>query len=318
VLAIVGVILFTGIHAGNVRMASRFQNVSTGIKLMAILVFIAAGFVAGPAAGHRIQIYTESGTIWGEIFSDAFATSLFYIFYAYSGWNTSAYIAGEIDEPQRNLPRSLFWGTLSVTLLYVLLNFIFLYTTPSREMAGQNDIGYIAAQHVFGNIGGKVMGLMIALILVSSISALVVAGPRVAQAMGQDIPLLRRFAGTSESGVPVFATVVQSAIALLMILTSTFEQVMTYIGFTLNLFTLMTVTGLIVLRWTRPEMPRPYKAWGYPFTPILFLILGLWPVIYALKAPDMRAPSLFGLATMLTGLLVYFLGRGNRPSRAVA
>jgi len=316
VLATAAVIVFTWVHAGNVRLGSRFHDISTALKLLVILVFIGAGLVVGLAAGHRLQVHPDGGSLWDEIFSSSFATSMFFIFYAYSGWNTSSYIAGEIEEPQRNLPRSLVWGTLAVTVLYVLLNFVFLYTTPIPEMSGQVDVGLIAARHIFGETGGRVMGLMIALILVSSVSSFIMAGPRVAQAMGQDIPLLRPFATTTAAGVPAVAVVVQSAIALFLIFTSKFNDVTTYIGFTLNLFTLMTVAGLVVLRITRPDMPRPYRMWGYPFTAILFLVLGLWPVIYALSDPGMRKPSLLGLATVLSGLIVYALGRRWRREPA--
>jgi APA family basic amino acid/polyamine antiporter len=307
-LAMVAVILITLIHATNVRLGSWLQDVFTGLKLILIVVFIVAGFFVGPAPGHGIQLMPDSST-WRELLSSSFAISLFYVSYSYSGWNTSAYIAGEIKDPQRNLPRSLFWGTLAVTLLYVLLNFVFLYTTPASQLAGQEDVGYVAASNIFGKVGGKIMGSMIALLLVSSVSSWIMAGPRVAQTMGQDIPLLGVFAKTTRNGVPAFAIAVQSLISLLLIRTDKFQSVLTYIGFTLNLFTLMTVIGLVVLRFTRPEMPRPYRTWGYPYTVIVFLLIGLWLLYYGLT--DKPYESLLGLATVLTGLVVYWLGKNK-------
>jgi APA family basic amino acid/polyamine antiporter len=290
--------------------------VFTGLKLVLISTFIVAGLVVGPSGDHRIQIMPDASA-WSDIFSEAFAVSLFYVSYAYSGWNTSAYIAGEIKDPQRNLPRSLLWGTLAVTLLYVLLNFVFLYTTPAAELAGQVDVGYVAATHIFGEVGGKIMGMMIALLLVSSISSMIMAGPRVAQTMGQDIPLLGIFAKTTRKGIPAVAIAVQSSISLLLIATSTFNKVLTYIGFTLNLFTLLTVTGLVVLRIRRPDLPRPYKTWGYPYTVIIFQIIGLWLLVYGLRNEQTRYESLLGLATVLVGLVVYWLGKNKSVSRVL-
>ncbi|HEX5000654.1 MAG TPA: amino acid permease [Terriglobia bacterium] len=313
-LAAAAVILLTLIHAGNLRLGSWLQDVFTALKLILIVVFIAAGFVVGPAAGHQIRLMPD-GSTWSEIFSQSFAISLFFVSYSYSGWNTSAYIAGEIKDPQRNLPRSLFWGTLAVTLLYVLLNFVFLYTTPADKLAGQVDVGYIAADSIFGALGGKIMGIMIALLLVSSVSSWIMAGPRVAQTMGQDIPLLGIFAKTTRTGIPAFAIGVQSLISLLLIRTSTFDQVLTYIGFTLNLFTLMTVTGLIMLRIKRPEMQRPYRTWGYPYTVIVFLLIGLWLLVYGLIYKPTE--SLMGLGTVLTGLAVYGLGKNKSILRVL-
>jgi APA family basic amino acid/polyamine antiporter len=305
-VAIGVVVLLTIVHGSDARLGSRFQVVFTSVKVTLILFFIAAGLIIGGVAGHHISVLPGSGTL-REIFSRDFAISLFFVSYAYSGWNASAYIAGEIDRPQRNLPRSLLQGTLGVTALYVLLNYVFLYTTPMDQLAGKLEVGYIAATNIFGTTGGKMMGLVIALLLVSSVSSMIMAGPRVTQAMGQDLHLLRGLARTNRRGVPAAAIAVQSAITLLLIFTSTFESVITYTGFTLNLFTMMTVAGVIVLRIRQPELPRPSKMWGYPYTAIVFLLIGLWILIYGLVYKPTE--SLAGLGTVLTGLIVYGLGK---------
>jgi APA family basic amino acid/polyamine antiporter len=314
-LAVVTVMLLTFVHASNVGLGSRLQDVFTALKLLLIVVFIIAGFVVGPPAGQSISVMPDA-LAWKDIFSQSFAISLFFVTYAYSGWNTSAYIAGEMRNPQRDLPRSLLWGTLAVTVLYVLLNFVFLYTTPidefvfttpKGEISAHIDIGHIAAKHIFGGRGATIMGGMIALLLFSSVSSFIMAGPRVAQIMGQDIPLLGVFAKTTRNGIPAVAIIVQSAISLLLIGTSTFEKIFKYIGFTLNLFTLMTVIGLVVLRFRKPDMPRPYRTWGYPFTVIIFVAIGIWLLAYGLIYE--REVSLYGFTTVLSGLLVYALGK---------
>jgi basic amino acid/polyamine antiporter, APA family len=304
-IAIATVVLLTILHATDVRLGSRFQVVFTALKVLLIVFLIGAGLILGGVPGHQISLMP--GGVLKDIFSRDFAVSLFFVSYAYSGWNASAYLAGEIDRPQRNLPRSLLQGTLVVTLLYVLLNYVFLYTTPMDQLAGQVEVGYIAATSIFGVTGGRIMGIVIALLLVSSVSSMIMAGPRVAQVMGQDVPLLGFLARTTSKGIPAVAIAVQSSITVLLILTSSFERVLTYMGFTLNLFTLLTVAGLIVLRVKQPDLPRPVRMWGYPGTAIVFLLIGLWILIYGLIYKPVE--SMAGLATVLTGLIVYSLGK---------
>jgi APA family basic amino acid/polyamine antiporter len=307
-VGIVTVLILTAIHASDVKAGSRFQDVFTSVKVLMILFFIGAGLLLGGVPGHHISLFPESG-LFKDIFSRDFAVNLFFVSYAYSGWNAAVYIAGEIDRPQRNLPRSLLVGTLAVTAMYVLLNFVFLYTTPMDKMAGQVDVGYIAATSIFGETIGKMMGVVIALLLVSSVSAMIMAGPRVAQVMGQDVPLLGFLAKTTRKGAPAIAIVIQATITLFLILTSSFERVITYMGFTFNLFTMLTVIGLIVLRVKQPELPRPSRMWGYPFTAIIFLLIGLWVLVYGLIYKPTE--SIAGFATVLTGLVVYGLGKNK-------
>jgi basic amino acid/polyamine antiporter, APA family len=303
--AIAAVVVLTVIHSTDVRLGGRFQVVFTALKVLLIVFFIGAGLTLGGVSGHHISL-APTGVL-KDIFSRDFAVSLFFVSYAYSGWNASAYLAGEIHRPQRNLPRSLLMGTVVVTALYVLLNYVFLYTTPMDQLAGQVEVGYIAATSIFGATGGKTMGIVIALLLVSSVSSMIMAGPRVAQVMGQDVPLLGFLAKTTRKGVPAIAIAVQSSITVLLILTSNFARVITYMGFTLNLFTLLTGIGLVVLRVKQPDLPRPVRMWGYPWTAIAFLIVGLWILIYGLIYKPVE--SVAGLATVLTGLIVYFLGK---------
>src|ERR1019366_3852548 len=301
-VALVVVIVLTGVHAFDVRLGSRVQDVFTTLKVLLIVFFIVAGLALGGGAAHHITLLPDASGI-REIFSGNFAVSLFFVSYAYSGWNASAYIAGEIENPQRNLPRSLLLGTLVVTTLYVLLNYVFLYTTPLEQLAGKLEVGYISATNIFGPAGGRLMCLTISLLLVSSVSSIIMTGPRVTQMMGQDNPLLRLMANTNRRGVPFVALAVQTSVTLVLILTSSFERIITYMGFTLNLFTMLAVGGVIVLRIRQPALPRPFRMWGYPFTVIAFLIIGLWILIHGLIYRP--AESLAGFATVFTGLALY-------------
>lgn len=295
--------VITAIHSWDVKTGSRFQNVFTLFKVLLILIFIICGFVLTPDL-QNITILPQEST-WKEIFSPAFAVSLIYVSYAYSGWNASAYIASEIDNPQKRLPKSLLFGTIIVTVLYVLLNFTFLKTAPASEMIGQVEVGYISANHIFGMTGGNIMGMLISILLVSSISSMVFVGPRVSQVMGEDTKILKFLSFKSTRGVPFYAVILQSTISLVFILTGSFEQVLTYAGFTLNMFTFLTVVGLFIHRYKFKNIERPYKTWGYPVVPIIFIGLMLWTMYFLLTERTME--SLFGLGTIFSGFIIYYI-----------
>jgi APA family basic amino acid/polyamine antiporter len=303
------VILLTAVHAYHVKVGSYFQVTFTSIKILLILIFILAAFIIGNSA--YIPKMDLLNFNWSEIKSPAFAVSLIYVTYAYSGWNASVYIASEINSPQKNIPKSLFIGTLIVMLLYVLLNYVFLYTCPIGQLKGQVEVGFISATNIFGSLGGKLMGMIISLLLISTMSAMVFAGPRVIKVMGEDMRIFRFFNYQNKNGAPVFAILLQCIITLIFIYTSSFEQVLTYTGFTLNLFTFLTVMGVFILRYKKRKNNMPtidnikYKTWGYPFTPILFLIINLWILGFLLKEKTME--SLLGLITVMSGFIFYFL-----------
>lgn len=305
--ASISILAVTGFHAVKVQLGTRFQVVTTALKLVLIAVFCAAGLLAEPVAGFRI---VPPGPAAVEVFSSGFALSLIYVSYAYSGWNAATYVASEVYEPQRVLPRVLLHGTVLVTLLYVLLNLVFLRTIPMAQLAGTVEVGALSAFHVFGPRGGAIMGAMLCLLLISTISAMVLAGPRVVQVMGEDLPALRALSARTRDGAPYRAILLQQALALGFVLTGSFEGVLSYAGFTLNLFTLLTVVGVFVLRRTAPGLPRPYRVWGYPFTPGAFVTISL--VTLGAVALERPLAAFAGIGTVLVALL---LGRARgRPS----
>jgi APA family basic amino acid/polyamine antiporter len=164
--------------------------------------------------------------------------------------------------------------------------------------------------------GGSIMGGMIALLLISSISSMIFAGPRVTQTMGEDVPLFRRLAMKNSRGVPSYAVILQSTITVFLILTATFESVVKYIAFTLDIFTCLTVIGVFVMRFRKPDAERKYAAWGYPVTPILFLIPTVWTMVVLLR--HNTTGSLIALGTVLAGLIVYFLDKAIYKDRGQA
>jgi APA family basic amino acid/polyamine antiporter len=295
-------------HFGNPKRGSAFQNVWTIVKLLLIATLIVAGFLVQPRQPIDFIPHGEE-TI--SMFSGAFAVSLVYVMYSYSGWNASSYIISEVKRPERNVPRSLIAGTLVVITAYVLLNGIFLVTTPESEMRGQLEIGLIAGKHIFGDNGGRVVGAIICLGLISAVSSMTWIGPRVTMAMGEDHWLLRFFGRKNAYGVPANAVIVQLAIVNLLLLTRSFELVVVYIQFALLLCSLLTVVGLFVLRMTRPNIPRPYRVWLYPMPPLIFAAITIWMMIYLLRSKTVE--SLAGLVTAAIGILLYFCA-GKRVS----
>ncbi|MEA5596778.1 APC family permease [Rivularia sp. UHCC 0363] len=295
------------IHSRNKAFGSYFQQIFTILKVFLIVVLIVCGlFLAEP---QQLGFLPSIGDV-NLIFSSPFAISLVYVTYSYSGWNAAVYLASEVEQPEKNLPRSLIGGTLIVMGLYLLLNFIFLYTTPINKLVGELEVGYIAANQIFGSFGAKVMGILISFGLISSISSMVLAGPRVTQAIGEDIPLFKLLARKNTSGIPYLAILLQLFIVIVLILTSSFQAVITYLGFTLTLSSFITVLGIFVHRLRYPEAPRPYQTWGYPFTPIIFLAISLWMLVFILI--DKPVESLTGLGTVAIGLVVYFFAAKNK------
>jgi basic amino acid/polyamine antiporter, APA family len=289
------------VHLGGVRMGGAYHNIWTALKLILIVVFIVAGFAFGDV--QQIS-FAPSAADLTYIAGAPFAISLVFVMYSYSGWNAATYIAGELREPARNLPRTLFVGTAIVVALYVCLNAVFLVTTPMKELAGQLDVAMVAGRHVFGGIGGRVVGALIALGLISSISAMTWIGPRVTMIMGEDMPLLRVFSRKSKRGVPAVAIIFQLLVANLLLLTQSFEAVLDFIQFSLTFCSFFTVLGLIKMRITHPQLVRPYRAWGYPVTPLIFLGVTLFMMYYLVVNRPLQ--SLAGFAMMLAGLIIYY------------
>jgi APA family basic amino acid/polyamine antiporter len=301
-LAIAWTITF--IHLTGVELGSRFQNISTAIKAALIVGLIVAGLAFGTA--QPISFAPSSGDL-SVMTSAPFAVSLVFVMYAYSGWNAATYIAGEVREPGVSLPRSIVAATLTVVFLYVALNAVFLYTTPMAAMAGKLDVALIAGTHIFGEAGGRLVGALICIGLISSISAMTWIGSRVTMAMGKDHALLARLGYTTPAGVPTTAILLQIAIVTLLMMTQSFEAVLDIIQFSLTLCSFLAVLGVIVLRWTAPSLSRPYRTWGYPVTPFVFLAVTAFMMYHLII--ERTAQSLTGLGIMLAGLSIYALSR---------
>ena len=300
-LAVGLVAVLTLLHATTHRNSAGVQNAFTIIKIGLIVAFCAAAIALVPAP-QDIGFLPAPGD-GALLTSSAFAVSLIYVSYAYTGWNAATYLSDELDAPQRNLPRVLGFGVAIVAVLYLLLNFVFLYVAPASAMVGRVEIGYVAATYAFGPAGGRIMGIVLALLLVSTVSAMIIAGPRVLQVIGQDVPALRLLSRTNRDDVPHVAVWLQGLIAITFIVTASFQKILILSGFLLALNTFAAVLGLFVLRWTRPTLERPFRAWGYPLTPLLYLALTGWTMWYVV-ADDPQATGA-GMLVIAAGAVFY-------------
>jgi len=297
------VTLVTVFHLISIRISGLFQSVITVIKIALIAAFLIMGFCLGKR--HEPISFLASPNTLQAIFSPSFAIALMFAMFSYSGWNAAVYISEEIRSPEKNVGKALLLGTLIVTLLYVLLNSVFLLTTPLASLEGQLDVGRIASEYMFGSFGGLLISGLICLSIVASVSAMTWAGPRVSSTMGKDHQRLRWLALRSSTDIPWAATLFQYVLVILLLLTASFEAILIYAEFALVTCCLLTSFGVIVLRKSRPDLPRPFRCWAYPLPPLLFCAISMFTLFYSVFKKPWE--SLASLATLLILVIVYFI-----------
>ncbi|MGJ5204729.1 APC family permease [Bradyrhizobium sp. HKCCYLR20261] len=310
-LAVGAIWLVTLVQLGGIRQSSRFQLLSTVLKLGLIVAFLIAGYTI--AAPQPVRFMPASADL-GYMTSAAFATGLVFVMYAFSGWNAATYIIGELRAPEKTLPRALLLGTVMVLVLYIALNAVFLRAAPMDALAGQLQVASIAGGHIFGETGGRFVAAMICIGLVPSIAAMMWIGPRVLMTMGEDIPALSVFARRLPNGAPAYAVLFQLTVATLMLFTESFEAVLDLVQFSLLSCSFLTVLGLFKLRIAQPDLARPYRAWGYPVTPLIFLSVTAFMMYYLITTRPLQ--SGLGAGAMASGLLIYWFAHAR--SRRIA
>tara|TARA_B110000438_G_scaffold22951_1_gene20889 strand:+ start:1118 stop:2431 length:1314 start_codon:yes stop_codon:yes gene_type:complete len=299
---IIVITFFHVLHMRSVKWGTSFQNTSTLIKIVLIVIFIVFGALS--EASQPISIVPKIGDGLA-LLSSGFAVSLVWVSYAYTGWNSVIYIAGEVRDPNNNISRSMFLSTGIVMLLYILLNYIFLYTAPISSLIGVVDVGYISGTQIFGDVGGKVIGIGISILLLSTVSSYVYIGPRIIQIMGEDHSFLELLKIKNADDIPLNAFWLQLLLSYLFILTASFEQVLVYAGISLIITSTLTVFSLFILRIKEPDLHRPYKVWGYPFIPLIFLIVNIWIIFYSIMETPFE--SLIGIGIILLSTLSFFI-----------
>lgn len=304
-LALALVMSMAGLHARSRRLSGGSQTVLTAVKVGVILAFCLAGLFIVPDP-QTVSFLPKAGDA-SVLTSPAFAIALIYVSYAYTGWNAATYISGELKDPQHSLPRILISGTLLVAGLYILLHVVFLRAAPMDAMRGQVEIGYIAAQGIFGDGGGRIAGGMLALLLISSVSAMTLAGPRALQAIGEDFPALRWLSRTNKDQVPRNAVLFQSAVAAFFVITQSFETIIVFAGSLLAFNSLLAVIGLFVLRRQQPDDDIPFRVPLYPIVPLIYLTITAFTLVFVVATKPVTA--LAAAILISVGLVFYAVSR---------
>jgi APA family basic amino acid/polyamine antiporter len=302
------VVVTTLLHARDVRGGGAVQAALTGFVVAVIVAFL-----AGAAASRHADLALLTAAPLPPAPASragALAVSLVYVGYAYFGWNGAAYVAGEIRDPGRTLPRALLGGTALVTALYLGLNAAFLAAAPASALVGRVEVADVAARALFGPRGGAALSALVAVAIAGSVSALVMTGPRVVQAMADDGVFFRALGRTNARGAPATAVLLQGALAVLGVLTSAFDRLLVYAGFTCTLSAAATVAGAFVLRRREPGAARPYRAHAWPLSAFAFVAMAVFMSIFAARERPLESGA--ALATLVAGGLVWAWWRRTR------
>ena len=327
---LLGLILIFGItliHSVNLGVSSKFQNITTLLKVLLILLIVTLGVVLPAGAENALSF--ESSVI-SEVKSTAFAVSLIYVSYSYSGWNAAAYITGEFKNPAKSLPVALVAGTLIVTVLYTLLQFVFIKHAPYQDLVGQLNVGTIAIEHMLDVKYSRIFSGAISFLLISGISAMVWVGPRVTSCLSEDHHLWHFFKN-NKKGIPVKALWFQAILSSLLLITGTFDQILVYCGILLNISALLAVIGTFRLRmrndlgesWisnmdvdvnsqrNQLSMNKNFKSPLFPLFQIIFISMSVWIITFSIVNKPLE--TMIGAGNIVIGLFTYYAS--NRIKR---
>jgi len=300
IVAIIVILTLALVQMRGVGLGRVLQNSLTTLKVGALLAFAAVGLLMTRVSGQ------PAFTSQAPLRSTSFLLALVPIMFSYSGWNAAVYVAEEIKHPVRNVPRALLIGTLGTVALYLALNALYLRVVPQAQFLSGVAVGEIAAERLFGSAAGVLFALVAVVILLSSLSAMTTAGPRVYFAMARDgafVPAAARVHPRFRT--PAIAIIAQAVWSSLLVLSGTFEQLLTYTGFGVILFSALAVLSLFFVRRT-PTQAEVFKAWGYPWAPALFCLVGFAIVINTFVDPQFRRVALAGVGVMAAGVPIYW------------
>ena len=306
IVALTAIAALTVVHVVGVGPGRVVQNILAGLKVAVLVTFVAIGFTLGQGSGAN---FAAGG---GSVAGSSWLQALLPVMFAYSGWNAAAYLAEEIRDPGRNVPLALGLGTVVVVAIYVLLNLLYVYAMPVVEFSTVGgNVADAAAERLFGAAVAAPIAAASVVMIAASISAMVFAGPRVYFAMAQDGQFFSAAATVHPRfRTPVTAIVAQSVWASLLVLTGTFQQLVDYTAFAVVLFAGVAVVALFVLRYRHPAAHRPFKAWGYPVAPLIFIVASAAMVANAIWRNP--APSAAGLVVIAAGVPIYLWMRRSR------
>jgi APA family basic amino acid/polyamine antiporter len=300
-LAISVIILIGLMHSFTVAHSSKFHNITTVIKVLFIVTLIVLGFIL-PGNDSNALLFSNS---WKhEILTPGFAVSMIYVTYAYTGWNAAAYVADEIEIPHRNIPRALIGSTLFVAACYLLFQYVLLKNASLVQLQNKEEVTFVSFTNLLGKTGGKWVSIFIAIQLVATISSYIWVGPRVTRAMAVENKLWSFLAKKNAHGIPVAALWVHIFISILLTLTGSFEKVLLYSGFVLQLMASLTVAASLFIKNKKPgSFTSPLK----PFLQLIFLTFNGAVLVFTLISRPIE--SLMGIGILLIGLMIYFFDR---------
>lgn len=298
VIILLSIINFIGVGFGKF-----IQNIFTIIKIGTIVAIITLGFAIGKGTSINLSLNPEGFSLSQLVIG--FGVALIAVSWAFDGWNNVNFVAGEIKNPKRNLPLALILGTLGITALYILINYIYLYALPISEMTGVVRIAEKATGALFGASTGAVISAAVIISTFGALNGSILAGPRVYYAMAKDKLFFQRVSRIHPRfHTPGFSILIQAIWASLLTLVGTFEQIFTFAMFVSIIFWVAAAASIFTLRKKLPDLPRPYKTWGYPVVPIIFIITSLGILLNTLFAKP--AEAFAGILLTALGIPVYF------------
>lgn len=300
-VAALAVLTLTAVNVAGIRWGTYVQNGFTLLKIGTLVAIVMIGLLA-----QRGQTSVWSGPVWPQTLStwQSFGVALIFVLWTYGGWTEAAYVAEEVKRPERNVPLAILSGLLLTTGLYLLVNAVYLWYLPPSEMPRTGLVASAMMQRAAGQAGGVFIGWMVACSAFGALNGYILTGGRILYAMGRDHPLFARLGDVHPKfHTPTAALWLNAAMAVALIFTKTFEQIMTYSTVVISVFFTMAVFGVMVLRKTQPSRARPYRAWGYPVTPLLFMLVMVGFILdVCVKQP---AETAFGFGLLAVGIPLY-------------
>jgi basic amino acid/polyamine antiporter, APA family len=316
-IALAAISLQTLINIFGVKKGAVLQNIATWTKFGAIAIFVVGGLLLGRGSwDHFRHSLIPTGNEHASIVT-GIGIALIAVFWAYDGWVYISFVGGEIKDPQRNVPRALIWGLLLVGVVYISINAVYVYALPMNEIAAQEAVAQTAAVSMFSAKIAPWLSMMVALSCFGAMAPCLMSGARVYYAMAEDGIFFHTLAKVHPRWhTPVMSLVLQAIWASVLALSGKYDELFTYVIFMMVLSYVLTVAGLFILRWTKPDVPRPYLCTGYPWVPAIYVVLGsVWAVRTAMERPKQ---TLAGAGIVLLGVPFYFYWKKQRKAEAAA
>jgi APA family basic amino acid/polyamine antiporter len=301
------IVILTYVNVFGLRWGTLLQNVSTWTKFTAMAVFVVLGFAIGKGHWSNFSAQAPGGISMGlgpgQLIS-ALGVGLIAVFWAYDGWVYITWVAGEVKDPRRNVPLAMVLGVLAVGAIYLAMNMTYVYALPLSEVAKYETIAHTAATTLFSPAAAVWLSAMIAISCFSAAAACTLSGSRVYLAMAQDGVFFRRMAVIHPKWrTPAFSLIGQGIWAAVLTMSGRYDQLYTYVIFGMVLSYTLTVIGLFVLRWKRPDVPRPYRCTGYPWLPAIYILVGVaWTLNTVIQRPT---EAFWGATIVLIGVPGY-------------